>query len=40
MFTEFLITAAKIDFSMLGGKTSKLDAYDIKKINAFEKTTD
>lgn len=23
----FLITAAKIDFSMLGGKTSKLDAY-------------
>lgn len=27
MFTKFLITAAKIDFSMLGGKTSKLDAY-------------
>ena len=27
IFTEFLITAAKIDFFKLQGKTSKLDAY-------------
>ena len=29
IFTEFLITAAKIDFFKLQGKTSKLDAYCI-----------